>query len=53
MIELSQVCRSFTVGDQQVVALRDIDLSIAAGDYVSIMEPSGSAKSGHLEIICL
>ena len=53
MIELSQVCRSFTVGDQQVAALRDIDLNIAAGDYVSIMGPSGSGKSTLLNLIGL
>ena len=53
MIELSQVSRSFTVGDQQVVALRGIDLNIAAGDYVSIMGPSGSGKSTLLNLIGL
>ncbi|MEO7623192.1 MAG: hypothetical protein ABIS30_09015 [Gallionella sp.] len=50
MIELSQVSRSFTVGDQQVAALRGIDLNIAAGDYVSIMGPSGSRKSTLLNL---
>ena len=53
MIALSQVSRSFTVGDQQVAALRGIDLDIAAGDYVSIMGPSGSGKSTLLNLIGL
>ena len=53
MIALNQVSRSFTVGDQQVAALRGIDLSIAAGDYVSIMGPSGSGKSTLLNLIGL
>lgn len=53
MIQLQQVGRSFTVGDQQVVALRGIDLHIAAGDYVSIMGPSGSGKSTLLNLIGL
>ena len=53
MIALSQVSRSFTVGDQQVAALRNIDLNIAAGDYVSIMGPSGSGKSTLLNLIGL
>jgi putative ABC transport system ATP-binding protein len=53
MIVLSQVSRSFTVGDQQVAALRGIDLNIAVGDYVSIMGPSGSGKSTLLNLIGL
>ena len=53
MIEFNQVSRSFTVGDQQVSALRGIDLNIAAGEYVSIMGPSGSGKSTLLNLIGL
>jgi putative ABC transport system ATP-binding protein len=53
MIELSQISRIFAVGDQQVAALRDVDLNIAAGDYVSIMGPSGSGKSTLLNLIGL
>jgi putative ABC transport system ATP-binding protein len=53
MIALSQISRSFTVGDQQVAALRNIDLNIVAGDYVSIMGPSGSGKSTLLNLIGL
>jgi putative ABC transport system ATP-binding protein len=53
MIALSQVSRIFTVGDQQVGALRGIDLSIGEGDYVSIMGPSGSGKSTLLNLIGL
>ncbi len=53
MIQLEKVSRSFMVGDQQVAALRNIDLHIAAGDYVSIMGPSGSGKSTLLNLIGL
>jgi putative ABC transport system ATP-binding protein len=53
MIRLEKVSRSFTVGDQEVAALRNIDLNIAAGDYVSIMGPSGSGKSTLLNLIGL
>jgi len=53
MIEFSQVCRDFMVGDQQVHALRDVDLKFDAGEYVSIMGPSGSGKSTLLNLIGL
>ncbi len=53
MIHFEQVSRSFMVGDQEVVALREINLNIAAGDYVSIMGPSGSGKSTLLNLIGL
>jgi len=53
MIELSGVCRDFQVGDQHVHALRDIELSVSAGEYISIMGPSGSGKSTLLHVIGL
>ena len=45
MIQLDKVSRTFQVGDQQVLALREVSLSIAAGEYIAIMGPSGSGKS--------
>jgi putative ABC transport system ATP-binding protein len=53
MIELSQVCRDFMVGDQQVHALRDINLTFNPGEYISIMGPSGSGKSTLLNMLGL
>jgi putative ABC transport system ATP-binding protein len=53
MISLKAIDRVFQVGDQQVHALADIDLEIAAGEYVSIMGPSGSGKSTLLNIVGL
>jgi putative ABC transport system ATP-binding protein len=53
MIELAQVQRVFQVGDQEVHALRDIDLRVDAGEYISLMGPSGSGKSTLLNVIGL
>jgi len=53
MILLSDIQRVFQVGDQQVHALRDINLKIDAGEYISIMGPSGSGKSTLLNMIGL
>ena len=51
MIELEGVERNFHVGDTIVHALRDINLSIEKGEYISIMGPSGSGKSTLLNIL--
>jgi len=53
MIELENIRRTFQVGDQIVKALNDISLSIAKGEYVSVMGPSGSGKSTLLNVIAL
>ncbi len=52
-VELRAVQRVFRVGDAEVHALRDIDLRIAPGEYVSLMGPSGSGKSTLLNVIGL
>jgi putative ABC transport system ATP-binding protein len=53
MIELQDIQRVFRVGDELVHALRDVDLSFAPGEYVSLMGPSGSGKSTLLNVIGL
>ena len=53
MIELRGIERRFQVGEQVVRALDDVSLTIADGEYVSIMGPSGSGKSTLLNVIGL
>jgi putative ABC transport system ATP-binding protein len=53
MIELRDIRRYFQMGDQEVRALDDIDMRVAAGEYVSIMGPSGSGKSTLLNVLGL
>lgn len=52
LIELRDLTRSFP-GPPEVQALKAVNLSIAAGDYVSITGPSGSGKSTMLNILGL
>jgi putative ABC transport system ATP-binding protein len=54
MISLKGITRTFEVGGRPVLALRGIDLEVAAGDYLSVMGPSGSGKTTLLSILgCL
>ena len=53
MIRLEGVCREYQVGDQVVHALRDVDLGVTSGEYISIMGPSGSGKSTLLNVLGL
>ena len=53
MIEMRDIERDFAVGDEVVRALRDIDLVLPDGDYVSVMGPSGSGKSTLLNVLGL
>ena len=53
MIRLIDITRTFTMGEQTVLALNQINLQIASGEYLSIMGPSGSGKSTLLNIIGL
>ena len=54
MISLTDLWRTYRVGDSEVHALRGVDLEIAKGDYLAVMGPSGSGKSTLLNILgCL
>jgi len=52
-IELQDIQRIFNVGDEEVHALRDINLTIDKGEYISLMGPSGSGKSTLLNLLGL
>ena len=53
MIQLRNVAKYYPAGFGRVYVLRNIDLDIAQGEFVSIMGPSGSGKSTLLHILGL
>jgi putative ABC transport system ATP-binding protein len=53
MISLRAIDRVFPLKGGPFYALRNINLEIAAGDFVSIMGPSGSGKSTLLHVLGL
>jgi len=51
VISLRKLERSYPLGSGQLFVLRNIDLEIAKGEFVTIMGPSGAGKSTLLAIL--
>lgn len=54
MVQMSNLCKSYPMGEGQVSALIGIDLTICRGEFVAIMGASGSGKSTLMNVLgCL
>ena len=54
LIEINHITKRYEMGDNVVMALQDVSLTIRQGEYLSIMGPSGSGKSTFMNILgCL
>lgn len=54
VVKLEDVIKTYTVGNQEVRALRGISFKIEQGEFTAIMGPSGSGKSTCMNMIgCL
>ena len=54
IIKTESLTKNYVLGAETVRAVRDVDLEIHEGEFVSIMGPSGSGKSTFMNMIgCL
>jgi putative ABC transport system ATP-binding protein len=54
VIQMEEVKKTYFIGDQEIQALRGVNLVIQEGDFAAIMGPSGSGKSTMMNLIgCL
>lgn len=53
MIQLSNIFKWYNVGGNRSFVLKDVNLTINEGEFVSIMGPSGSGKSTLLHVLGL
>lgn len=51
LIEISNLKKHYTSGDETVEALRGVDIAIETGEFITIMGQSGSGKSTLLSVL--
>jgi putative ABC transport system ATP-binding protein len=54
IIQLNHIAKSYTIGTEEIHALRSVSLEIYKNEYVALMGPSGSGKSTLMNVLgCL
>jgi len=53
VVRVEQLTKIYEIGEQRVLALDRIDLTLMAGEFVAVMGPSGSGKSTLMHLVGL
>lgn len=51
MITMTNICKSYKLGEEQVPVLKNVSFHVNKGEYVAILGPSGSGKTTLMNII--
>jgi putative ABC transport system ATP-binding protein len=51
LVEIENLSKVYRKGAQEVPVLRDLNLSVGAGEFLALMGPSGSGKTTLLNLI--
>jgi len=51
IMQMNNICYTYGEGEKEVLALKDINLSIDAGEFIAVTGPSGSGKSTLMQIM--
>lgn len=52
LLDVDHVTKVYTNGEREVLALKDITVTVDKGEFISIVGPSGCGKTTLLEILC-